>query len=86
MTILPHRNNLDIMADILLLARRGTLKTHIMYHCNLSFAQTKKHLDILLTTGLLNQQSPQYVTTSRGLEFIELYKKLSAVAKLNANT
>ena len=66
------RNNLDIEADILDLARQGTKKTHLVYGANLNFNIVKKYLERLISRGLLIFEGSFYYTTEKGLEYIDL--------------
>ena len=47
-----RRDHLDIIAEMLEVARDGALKTKIMYEANLSFAQLNEYLSFLLEIGL----------------------------------
>ncbi len=48
-----RRNDLDICADILTVARAGAKKTHIVYRANLNFKLVRKYLRRLIENGLL---------------------------------
>ena len=43
------------MADILEIAKEGTLKTQIMYKANLSFTQLNDYLKFMLYNNLITQ-------------------------------
>jgi predicted transcriptional regulator len=79
---LRKRSDIDIIADILIEAKEDTLKTHIMYKCNLSHRQLGIYLNLLLETGLLKSHLNEennaryYEITSKGLEFLKIYSKL----------
>ena len=49
-----EETNYDIMADIIEIAREGTLKTQIMYKANLSFTQLNNYVAFLLNNNLIN--------------------------------
>ena len=49
-----RRNDLDICADILRVAKKGAKKTQIVYKANLNFKIVKKYLKRLLENGLLD--------------------------------
>jgi predicted transcriptional regulator len=74
-----RRDRLYIMAELLKIAKDGSLKTHLMYGGNLSFAQLNDYLSFLISTGLLKtiQKGSRlvYKTTSKGLEFLTNYEK-----------
>ena len=81
-----HRGNLDIIADILGASDRGTKKTHLMYHCNLSFKQLKNYSRFLIGSGLLHFEieEPNNGTlqiTDKGKQFLRAYENLKALMK-----
>jgi predicted transcriptional regulator len=73
-----RRNDLDICADILQVAKAGAKKTQIVYQANLNFKIVKKYLSRLIDTGMLMtaNESSLYTTTNRGIEFLEQYTEL----------
>jgi predicted transcriptional regulator len=79
---LRKRSDIAIIADILIVAKADTLKTHIMYKCNLSHRQLETYLNFLLEIGLLKShlneenKARYYEITSKGLEFLMAYSKL----------
>jgi predicted transcriptional regulator len=79
------RSDIDIIADILIEAKEETLKTHIMYRCNLSHRQLKIYLNFLLKIGLLKSHSNEednarsYEITSKGSKFLKTYSKLKVL-------
>ena len=80
------RGRIDIIADILRQAKHGAKKTRIMYLCNLSFRQLRVYLNFLVKNGFLslnptteNPGSVLFVTTEKGLSFLEAYDSLQAV-------
>jgi|TARA_B100002003_G_C13759654_1_gene377549 predicted transcriptional regulator len=80
-----RRNDLDICADILQVARAGAKKTQIVYQANLNFKIVKGYLQRLIANGMLDP-SPEgrlYVTTSVGVDFIERYRALVSPLKVN---
>jgi predicted transcriptional regulator len=77
------RSDIDIMANILVEAGKGTKKTRILYKCNLSHKQLHIYLQILRNMELLeshpdkeNSNLEYFRTTSKGLEFIDAYNNL----------
>jgi len=74
-----RRNDLDICADILTVARAGAKKTHIVYRANLNFKLVRKYLRRLIENGLLLPSSEKklYTTTEEGIDFLEQYRKLN---------
>jgi len=69
------RNRLEIISEILQVAKNGAKKTHVMYQCNLSYRQTEKYLNHLLKTGFLRIGN-SYHTTEKGLQFLRTYQTL----------
>ena len=73
---MKRRNNVDIMADILRVARGGAKKTWIVYRANLNFKIVKEYLSELKEHGLLEEVtgSTLFRTTEKGLEFLDQYE------------
>ena len=76
-----RRNRLYIIAEILTIAKEGSLKTQIMYRENLSFAQLNEYLSFLIKMYLLNIQKENgkkiYRTTAKGNKYLEKYKDIT---------
>ena len=53
--ITSNRTRVEILASILNVAERATLKTHIMYKANLSHRQLEKYLTFLQDNDMLSQ-------------------------------
>ena len=62
----------------------GIKKTHIMYRANLSHRQLEKYLDLLINKTLLAKSEDGYLTTDRGLEFIEKFNEIRILMDENA--
>ena len=80
------RSDIDIMANILSEANRGTKKTRIMYSCNLSHRQLQVYLQVLREMGFLAYHSNEedaklncFKTTSKGLKFLDAYRALKSL-------
>jgi predicted transcriptional regulator len=73
------------MAEILDVAREGTLKTQVMYRANLSFAQLNEYLSLLLELNLLETvKTPEktiYKTTEKGLRYLQSYREIRELLK-----
>jgi predicted transcriptional regulator len=80
-----RRNDLDICADILQVARAGAKKTQIVYQANLNFKIVKGYLQRLIANGMLSpsQGEKLFVTTSAGIDFLERYRALVSPLKVN---
>ena len=76
---LGYRRKLDIIADMLLVASNGAKKTQIMYGANLSYDLLKKYLEEVRKAYLLSfeRKNRHYVLTSKGKQFLEVYKEYS---------
>ena len=76
-----RRDKLGIIAEILDVARGGTLKTQIMYRANLSFVQLTEYLGYMLKTSLIIKLDVNtkdvYVTTEKGLDFLQRHSGYS---------
>ena len=76
---MSRRNDLDICAEILRVSRSGAKKTRIVYQANLNFKIVEKYLDRLLRNDLLEQvEDRDFITTHKGVKFLEQYKVLVA--------
>lgn len=73
------------MAEILEIARDGTLKTQIMYKANLSFAQLNEYLRFMLKTHLLSKFDANgkevYGVTEKGEDFLQRHFELTELLK-----
>lgn len=76
-----RRNDLDICADILRVARDGAKKTHLVYRANLNFKVVKRYLRRLMDTGFLESENGRYFTTEDGVRFLERYREFVAPVK-----
>lgn len=81
-----RRSDLDICADILVAARSGAKKTHIVYRANLNFKLVRKYLRRLIENGLLRPSLEKnvYTTTDEGMDFLEQYRKLNTPLRKRA--
>ncbi len=76
-----RRDKLYIIAEILEIAREGTLKTQIMYRANLSFTQLNQYLDLLTKIKLLSitkeNEKRVYTTTEKGMKYLQNYREIT---------
>lgn len=73
------RGRLTIMAEILGIARSGTLKTQIMNRAGLGSTQLDGYLSFLQEAKLLRVDTKgriTYSTTPKGVRYLETYSKL----------
>lgn len=80
-----RRDRLYIIADILSIARNGSLKTQIMYKANLSFAQLNEYLSFLLEKKLIasitQNEKTLFKATSKGIKYLRNYAKIRDLLK-----
>lgn len=79
-----RRTRLEIIASILHACRRsGVKKTHLLYHCNLSFSQLEKYLRFILEAKLVaveNDGSHRlFKISGKGENFLKSYESLKAL-------
>jgi len=78
-----RRDKLSIIAEIVDIAREGTLKTQIMYRANMSFAQLNEYLTFMLKIQLLNKFDDNgkdvYAVTQKGLNFLHRHGELAGL-------
>ena len=84
-----NRGWMEIIDLILMCCEPGTLKTHIMYKCNLNSKQIQQYLDFVMSRKLIlkSQDSEDakrsiYRTTARGIEFMRAYDDLANIFSL----
>ncbi len=82
MALPVKRNRIEIIVDILeVLKRQNNIRLlRISYGANLPFDRAKKLVEALAASGLLaitkTEDKVTYHITSRGLEFLEVQKKM----------
>ncbi len=70
------RSRFETMYTILKICSKGSKKTHVMYRANLSHQQLEKYLAILIERNLLAIESGDYVTSLRGVVYIQKFDEL----------
>jgi predicted transcriptional regulator len=80
-----RRDKLYILAEILEIAKEGTLKTQIMYRANLSFTQLNDYLRFMLKINLLEKvlrnDRDAYKATDKGLDFLQRYREITELLR-----
>ena len=80
MVVNNRRSEIEIIGEILSLAKNGTKKTRILYQTNLSYTQLQNYLFYLLKSNVLtienNNSVKTYKTTDKGLKIIENIDKI----------
>lgn len=72
-----RRGRVEIMVDILSVARGGARKTEIVYKANLNFARLERYIPFLEERGLMANSGSVYKTTKKGEEFLRGYEKMA---------
>ena len=74
-----RRSNIEIIADILRIAKKGSRKTRIVYGANLNFKMLSGYLAKLERAGLIRNsedKSGMMQTTEKGKEYLEWFSGL----------
>jgi predicted transcriptional regulator len=67
-----YRNRLDIIADVLEVAKSGARKTKIMYGANLSYTLLTRYLKDVLDLGLVKGEDGNiFKLTEKGSDFLQ---------------
>ncbi|HEV2192371.1 MAG TPA: winged helix-turn-helix domain-containing protein [Nitrosopumilaceae archaeon] len=81
-----NRGWLEIIYFILVVCKKESLKTHIMYKCNLNSKQIDQYLQFLIDKQLLEREteSPNskrhvYKVTEMGRRYINAYNQLAEI-------
>lgn len=77
--MVSYRERLEIIADILHVAKVNAKKTQIMYQANLSYKVMQKYLGEILAASLLcfEEDKRCYLLTDKGRAFLDTYHKYS---------
>ena len=76
---MKRRNNMDIVAEILRIAMKGSKKTHLVYGANINFKLLHEYLDELEKTGLIEnhvEKGGLIETTEKGIKYLNYYEGL----------
>ena len=73
---MARRGRLDIIADILRVANRGSKKTKLVYETNTNFGLMKEYLALLDKRGLIREYDARVYTTDAGNEYLLYYDEL----------
>ncbi|MFB0502007.1 MAG: winged helix-turn-helix domain-containing protein [Candidatus Bathyarchaeia archaeon] len=76
--LVPNRDHLEIMAEILSLCKQPQTKTRVMYGTNLSYKMLQRYLSELQSRGFLevHHSLTKYVVSRKGLIFLEKWREL----------
>jgi predicted transcriptional regulator len=72
-----RRSRIDIVVEVLEVAKNGVNKTAIVYRTNLNFRLADKYIELLENQGLLENKLSKYITTDRGRIFLGKAKELT---------
>ncbi len=72
-----RRSRIDIIIDVLEVARMGANKTSVVYKTNLNFKLADKYLELLQNQGLVENRTDKYITTDKGKVFLEKAKEIT---------
>jgi len=61
---------MEIVAEILRIARKGAKKTHLVYGANINFKLLHEYLDELEKAGLIMKNNGTIKTTEKGAQFL----------------
>lgn len=80
---MKYRSKIEIIVDMLEIARKGAKKTHIIYRGNLSFKLANLYLKAVEKAGLLafKHESGYYVLTEKGKKFVAKFQEYCSVAE-----
>lgn len=85
-----RRDKLYIIAEIMEIAKDGTLKTQIMYKANLSFVQLNEYVKLLIKINLLRKEVERgkdvYRSTEKGLDFLQRHREIMDLLSETANS
>jgi len=73
-----RRSSVEICADILMVAKKGAKKSHIVYKANLNFKLVERYLDRLKKSNLIvgPMINRLYKTTMKGIEYLDHFREL----------
>jgi len=72
-----RRSRIDIVVEVLEVAKNGVNKTAIVYKSNLNFRLAAKYLLLLEKQGLIENISDKYFTSDKGKVFLGKAKELT---------
>jgi predicted transcriptional regulator len=72
-----RRSRIDIIIDVLEVAKMGVNKTSVVYRSNLNFKLAEKYLELLQKHGLVEKRVEKYITTEKGKIFLQKAKEIN---------
>jgi len=77
-----RRGRMEILADILRIAKGGARVTRVVYGANLNFKLFKEYLEELKEAGLVVEDGKLIRTTEKGAQFLNLFQELRSMLTL----
>jgi predicted transcriptional regulator len=80
-----RRSRIEIIAEILRIAKGGARKTRIVYGANINFRLLDEYLKKLERAGLIVEETGKNSiirTTEKGIEYLRQYKNLESLGIL----
>lgn len=71
------RSRIDIIIDVLDVAKMGVNKTGLVYKANLNFELANNYLEILQNQRLVEKRLDKYITTDKGKAFLQKAKEVN---------
>lgn len=86
-----RRSRVDIIIDILDVAREGVNKTSLVYKTNLNFKLIDEFLNLLQEYGLMENKLDvdakiKYITTEKGKTFLKKTKEITLYLEIPSQT
>ncbi|HLB71625.1 MAG TPA: winged helix-turn-helix domain-containing protein [Candidatus Methanoperedens sp.] len=72
-----RRSRIDIIVEVLDVAKTGVNKTSIVYKTNLNFKIAERYLKLLEIRGFVENKSDKYITTNKGRIFLEKAREIT---------
>ncbi len=72
-----RRSRIDIIIDVLEVAKVGVNKTGVVYKTNINFRLADKYLDLLQKQGFVENIVDKYRTTNKGKIFLEKAREVT---------
>jgi predicted transcriptional regulator len=75
--MIMRRSRIDIIINVLEVAKMGVNKTSVVYRSNLNFKLAQKYLELLQNHGLVENRVDKYITTDKGKIFLQKAKEIT---------
>ena len=72
-----RRSRIDIIIDVLEVAKIGVNKTGVVYKTNINFKLADKYLDLLQKQGFVENIVDKYITTNKGKIFLDKAREIT---------